>query len=270
MKAAARGLLKGTLRQLTAGLGHLRSPLHGDEAPRVLCYHGVCEEPRDEWSVTPAQLRAQLDLLVERAAPVPLPRIVAWLRGQGELPPRAVAVTFDDGYRDVLLHAAPLMAEREVPGTVFVVSGLLDGAASSRDFRASRPLLGWAELRSLADAGWTIGAHSVSHAVLADLPEAEARRELVESRARLEQGLGREVRLLAYPFGTRRTVSPRDQGLAQEAGYEAAFLDMTGSLRRGQDPFALPRSKVLGCDSMSVVRASLSGRLDLWRLIESR
>lgn len=270
MRAAARGLLKGTLRQLTAGLGRLRSPLSADEAPRVLCYHGVCEEPADEWSVTPAQLAAQLDLLVENAVPVPLPSIVQWLRGQVELPPHAVAVTFDDGYRDVLANAAPLLAARKVPGAVFVVSGLLDSAAPSRSFRPSRPLLTWAELRSLADAGWTIGAHSVSHPILAELPEAEARRELHDARDRLEQGLGRAVRLLAYPFGTRRTVSVRDYGLAREAGYDAAFLDMTGSLRRGQDLFALPRSKVLGCDSMSVVRASLSGRLDLWRLIESR
>lgn len=270
MRAAARGLLKGTLRQLVAGLGRLRSPLSADEAPRVLCYHGVCEEPVDEWSVTPAQLAAQLDLLVENAVPVSLPSIALWQRGQLELPPHAVAVTFDDGYRDVLVHAAPLLAERKVPGAVFVVSGLLDGAPSSDAFHASRPLLTWAELRSLADAGWTIGAHSVSHPILAELPEAEARRELNESRARLEQGLGCAVRLLAYPFGTRRTVSPRDYGLAREAGYDAAFLDMTGSLRRDQDPFALPRSKVLGCDTMSVVRASLSGRLDLWRLIESR
>lgn len=270
MRASARALLKGGLRQAAAALGHLRSPLRRDDAPRIICYHGVCEEPPDEWSVTPRQLRAHLELITRQHRPVALADVVAWLVGERELPPRAVAVTFDDGYRDVLTYAAPLLAEYEVPGTAFVVAGLLDGEAAHASYVPSRPLLAWGELRALRDAGWTIGAHSLSHPVLAELPEAAARRELVESRQRLEQGLGQPVTLLAYPYGTRRTVSPREYELAREAGYAAAFLDMTGPLRRDLERFALPRSKVLGCDSPSVVRASLSGRLDLWRLIEQR
>jgi peptidoglycan/xylan/chitin deacetylase (PgdA/CDA1 family) len=270
MSPSARALLKGGLRQAAAVLGHLRSPLRGDDAPRVICYHGVCEEPPDEWSVTPRQLRDHLELITRQRTPVALAEVVAWLMGERELPPRAVAVTFDDGYRDVLTHAAPLLAEYRVPGAAFVVAGLLDGEDAHSSYTPSRPLLGWGELRELFGTGWTIGAHSLSHPILADLPEAAARRELVESRQRLEQGLGHAVTLLAYPYGTRRTVSPREHQLAREAGYAAAFLDMTGPLRRGLEPFALPRSKVLGCDSPSVVRASLSGRLDLWRLVEQR
>ncbi len=86
----------------------------------------------------------------------------------------------------------------------------------------------------------------------------------------LEQRLGRSVELLAYPYGTAHTVSQRDERLAAESGYRAAFLDMTGALEQGIEIMSLPRRKVLGTDSMFVVGASLDSRMDSWRVIERR
>jgi len=65
-------------------------------------------------------------------------------------------------------------------------------------------------------------------------------------------------------------VSQRDRDLASAAGYRVALLDSIGAVSRGCDRFALPRCKVLGSDSLRVFRASLSGRLDLWRRVEDR
>ena len=288
MRALVRRAVKGALRHAVAGVGQARARLQGDrpsedagdaagegprtdsELPRVLCYHGVCARPPDEWSVTPRQLERHMRHLAERCRPVPLSDVVAWARGEGALPPRAVAVTFDDGYRDVLTEAAPILAHHGVPATAFIAPLLLDGYAPDPSFAPTRPFLKWSQARALCQTGFTLGSHALTHPVLARLPLAEARRQLVESRRRLEEVTGLPVRHLAYPYGTRRTVSPRDQALAREAGYEAAFLDMTGPIRRGADLWALPRSKVLGVDSLAVVRASLGGRMDLWRVIEAR
>ncbi|AUX46583.1 uncharacterized protein SOCE26_080890 [Sorangium cellulosum] len=271
VRARARGALKGLLRRATAGLGAAIPGLRGPaEAPRVLCYHGVCDGPPDEWSVTPAQLRRHMRWIAAHCRPVPLEDIVRAVSGRAALPPRAVAVTFDDGLRDVFTTAAPILSDLSIPAAAFVSPGLLDGLRPHTSYAPTRPFMSWDEVRALARAGWTIGSHALTHPVLADLPADEARRELVESRRALAERCEREVTLLAYPYGTRRTVSPRDRRLAAEAGYEAAFLDMTGPLLPGIDLMALPRNKALGTDSMTVVRASVSGRMDPWRLVESR
>lgn len=262
-------LLKGALRHVALGAGHVltRIPHH---TPRVLTYHGVCNEPPDEWSVTPAQLRQHAGWLAAHCHPVPLLEVVRWQRGELALPPRAVAVTFDDGLRDVLTEAAPILAEFAVPATAFVAPGLIAGQRPDKSYRATRPFLSWRELDELVRAGWTIGSHALTHPVLATLPTEAARYELTESRRILSDACGQPVTLLAYPYGTRRTVSPREHALAQAAGYEAAFLDMTAPLLPSSPRYALPRNKVLRTDSLAIVRGSVQGRMDGWRLIESR
>jgi peptidoglycan/xylan/chitin deacetylase (PgdA/CDA1 family) len=270
VRGLARRELKRGLRHLVAAAGAIerRAVAAG---PRVLCYHGVCEDPPDEWSVTPEQLRRHLDLVTARYVPTALGDIVDWLEGGRELPDNAVAFTFDDGFVDVLETVAPLFAAAGVPGAVFVVSGLTSGTSSpDPSYRPSRPVMSWRDVEEIAALGWTVGSHSVTHPQLSSLPPARARDELQRSRDELEQRLQRRVDLLAYPYGTTHTVSPRDHLLAAEAGYRAAFLDMTGRLSRECDVMALPRSKVLGIDSSFVARASVAGRLDRWRLIEAR
>ena len=261
--------LQAVARQAAAGLAGVLGRARPDE-PRILTYHGVCETPKDAWSVTPGQLRRQMRVLARDAHPVSLAEIVTWLRGEGELPPRAVAVTFDDGFTDVLEHAAPILAEAGVPGAAFVSPAFASqgAAAASPDYVPGRPFLDWAQLRELQNAGWTLGSHARTHAVLSRLPENAARSELASSRRELEDRLGVAVGLLAYPFGTPGTVSRRDRDLARDAGYEAAFLAVAGPLRRGTGAFELPRCKILGNDAPSLFNAVVDGRLDWWGMVE--
>ena len=267
VKSLARGLTKRVLRDAVATLGPLQLV---DDGPRILCYHGVSDDPPDEWSVTPAQLSEQMKIIAGEGSPVSLPQIVSWLLDGTPLPERAIAVTFDDGYQDVYRYAAPILAQHRVSATAFVISGLCDGLARDVSYQPSRPMLSWAEVRALGQLGWTIGSHTLSHPILSQQSDDDSRRELVDSRRRLTQMLGHEVTLLAYPYGTRRTVSSREHRLAKAAGYQAAFLDAIGSVSRRCDRFALPRCKVLGTDSLRVFRSSLRGQLDLWRRVEDR
>lgn len=269
MTPALRGLVKAAARHGARALGGLQRPM--DDGPRVLTYHGVCADPPDEWSVTPRQLRAHMRLLRAEFHPVALADIVAWLAGGPAPPPRAVAVTFDDGFVDVLDQAAPILAEAGVPGAAFLPTALMAGEAADPSFTSPRPLMDWAKVRALHRAGWTLGAHARTHPRLRALPLALARAELRGARDDLEQALGVAVDLLAYPYGTHQTVSPRDQRLAAEAGYRAAFMNMIAPLRAGDtDLMAVPRCKVLRGDSLWVLRGSLRGAMDLWRRVEAR
>ena len=221
--------------------------------------------------MTPAQLREQMAIVAGEFVPVSAELVAAWARGEGALPDRAVAVTFDDGYADVHDQAAPILAGFGIPGTAFVSPEFADraGPVPGVGYEALRPIMGWREVRALRDAGWTIGSHALTHARLSGLSEEGVREELVNSRARLAQGLGCGVTVLAYPYGTPGTVSSKVRVAAREAGYRAAFMAVTGAPSQQGDPFALPRAKVLGSDGPGVFRASLEGALDLWRFVES-
>jgi peptidoglycan/xylan/chitin deacetylase (PgdA/CDA1 family) len=99
-----------------------------DKGPVVLLYHRVARASSDPQllCVTPEHFAEHTALIAESYEPVPLRDLVAALRA-GEPSPRAVAITFDDGYADNLCEAKPVLESSGVPATVFVVSGWIGG-----------------------------------------------------------------------------------------------------------------------------------------------
>jgi peptidoglycan/xylan/chitin deacetylase (PgdA/CDA1 family) len=126
-----------------------------------------------------------------------------------------------------------------------------------------------AELRHLAAAGMTIGAHSLSHPILARASEELAWQEISESRSVLEQALGKPVLAFGYPFGNAATVSGRDVRLAEQAGFRCAFMNTGGGFGTnivaakidGEkiNRFALPRVHVTADMSLFEFEAHISG-----------
>ena len=110
-----------------------------------------------------------------------------------------------------------------------------------RDLPAGTRLMGWDEVRALDAAGIDVGGHTVSHAVLANLPLSEARREVLGCRDALAEHLGRPPRHFAYPNGYH---TPAVRRLVAECGFDAAVTTEDAENRRGGDSHAL-RRKVL-------------------------
>jgi len=115
------------------------------------------------------------------------------------------------------------------------------------------------ELMQLVDAEMTIGAHTLSHPVLAEQPAELAKLEMAECRKALESALGRPVWAIAYPFGTPLSAADREFRMAEEAGYDCAFMNVGGSLSRANGGFALPRIHVTSEMSLAVYEAHVSG-----------
>ncbi len=127
-------------------------------------------------------------------------------------------------------------------------------------------MLNLAELRRLADAGMTIGAHTLSHPMLSQMPEDLALQEISESRTGLEAVLGRPVWALAYPFGNSEAVSVREPELAQRAGFRCAFMNVEGrNKNEGENEgkndawFAFPRIHVSSATTPAELEAHVSG-----------
>jgi peptidoglycan/xylan/chitin deacetylase (PgdA/CDA1 family) len=121
------------------------------------------------------------------------------------------------------------------------------------------------ELKQLAEAGMTIGAHTMSHPALVDQSVELARAEIAECRKALGLSLGRPVWAMAYPFGDPACVGDREYRLAEAAGYDCAFVNVGGALSTRSSRFSLPRIHVTAEMSLSVYEAHISGIHDALR-----
>ena len=114
-------------------------------------------------------------------------------------------------------------------------------------------------IRQLAAAGMTIGAHSLSHPILARTSDDLAWQEISESRSVLEKLLGRTVWAFGYPFGNAATVSGRDVKLAEQAGFRCAFMNAGGGFGAPYNCFAVPRVHITADMNLAEFEAHISG-----------
>jgi len=160
--------------------------------------------------ISPARFERQLQWLSRWRRVVPLEETLATTR-------RSVAITFDDGYRDNLTLALPLLEKFQLPLTLFVVAGFVgrDGYLSREDLReiSAHPLV-------------TIGAHGLWHRHFNRLTASEARFELIESRRMLSELTGKTVDLLAWPYGE---CNRELEQLSEECGYRASWSVWKGT-----------------------------------------
>ncbi len=184
--------------------GRLRRPMC-----IILCYHGVRDSQRSKFE-------RQLACVAKRA--VGLNGIA---RASGSRRRPDVVFTFDDAFECLHRNALPLMATRGVPATLFAVSGNLGRVPAWQIHpshpEASEPCMSAKSLqRAAQSSGISIGSHTATHPRLSTLDDESLHRELRESRAVLEELLGRNVIELALPHGD---YSDRVLEAATQAGY---------------------------------------------------
>jgi peptidoglycan/xylan/chitin deacetylase (PgdA/CDA1 family) len=150
------------------------------------------------------------------------------------LPARPVLITFDDGYRDVLGKAEPILRRLHMHATAYVITGRVSGPDPS--------FLTWPELAQLRRAGFDIGSHTVTHRDLPTMTPSELQAELVDSRRTLERRLHARVQWFAYPYGR---YDAQVVAAARSAGYVLAVTTTGGTVQDGRHPLELRRYEVL-------------------------
>ena len=204
----------------------------------VLAYHDVASEerPAESYSVTPAQLRAQLRT-AQRAGVrfVDLAELTAaFLAGKNV--DGLGAVVFDDGLVGVHHEALPVLADLEVPATVFVVTDVV-GSSPPWWPNMARTMTRQ-ELEEVRGAGVRIGAHTRTHPSLVACDQRQLRSEVHDSRQLLEDLAQAPVELFAYPFGDH---DPAARNAVADAGFKAAYTFLNGRVVPGLDRLRLPR-----------------------------
>ncbi|UUP16530.1 polysaccharide deacetylase family protein [Nitratireductor thuwali] len=166
----------------------------------------------------------------------------------GEKHGKVVAITFDDGFANVIETAAPILKQCGFTATNFIVADEIGGSNTW-----DQPLgvvhtacMGREQLRRWMELGHEIGSHTLNHVRLDRMNANEARRQITESREKLQSVFGTSIVSFAYPYGEQ---SPHHRTMVREAGYAWAVTTERRSANAHDDPAGLPRKTVRRSDT---------------------
>ncbi len=236
----------------------------------VLYYHRIGS--RDVLTKPADEFRGDLLYLKENYECLSLVELCRRSLARAPFRRRAVAITFDDGYRDNFTEAVPALKSAGVSATFFVSTGFIGTDREfSHDIRAEslgHVKLTWDDLRAMESEGFEIGSHTVNHANLGSADYLTIETEVNDSLAALRRELGARPRAFSFPWGKPEDISTEAVKEVKRAGYYCAASAYGGANSRGLDVFNIRRIDVgNGHLSRLALRARVAGfDPDYWRL----
>lgn len=244
----------------------IKDALRNSTGVRVLVYHCIREAgPRQNLKdiyITEDLFEKQMNYLFKAKYNVlSLNELCDYMKGIIEIDSKKnICLTFDDGFGNdytvlqklgfkATIFAVYNFVEREA------VCGLNNNVCSDKAFS-------WSQLRQLSNNGFCIGSHSLSHRNLGNLNIAGLKEEIVKSKEMFERKLSRPISFFAYPFGGAGSFNQTTRDIVKKAGFMAAFINLMGTNKRGDDLFTLKRVRISQDDRMWRFRLKLVGAYD--------
>ena len=189
-----------------------------------------------------------------------------WLSGARAKAPqaisgtKAIAITFDDGYKDNITSAAARLKKYGLAATFFVTVSYIENAAPKRWRDGSRrEFMSWEDIKDISGMGFEVGSHMVRHVDLSALKEEEMLNELKRSKDIISGHISKEVKSCSYPYGG---ISGKVTKAANRAGYIAACSSFYGWNTPATDQYILRRTEIDGYDTINDFRLKVNGFYD--------
>lgn len=211
----------------------------------ILCYHSINS---NSWRFTTqiSEFEKQISFLKENYSIATLDDV---LKRKNK---NAVAITFDDGYQDIVKYAYPILEKNNLTATLFVLG---DNKHANRDeLDNNLPLLSIEQIRFLHKKGWEIGCHTNTHANLATLSKSGLENEIIYAKKKLEKTLGFPIKYFAYPRGIYNTEIVQQ---VKRASYHAAFT-VDGGKVNFKNSFLIPRIGMEGTTTIKEFKGLLT------------
>lgn len=225
----------------------------GNRIP-VLCYHRIGEGKGSdlrEYSISPGAFKRQMRYLKKRGFnSLSIESLLQFVTTGGPLPENPIVITFDDGFKETLDNAVPILAGYGLQASFFIVSGKAGGENDwDKEYKDPLyPLASLNELGGVKEKNIKLESHSLSHKNLPILQGDELSKEISVSKEDMEMRLKKEVRFFAYPYAKFNEETKR---VVREAGYLAAFSAKGGMVQPGDDLFELKRVQILRSDGFT-------------------
>ncbi len=228
---------------LFACLWSLASVITGANAAVILQYHHIATDTPSVTSITPTQFREQMSYLADNDFKViPLSELVDKLRTKQPMPAKTIAITFDDGYKNIAENAHPILKEFGFPYTLFVaIEPIKKGYGE---------MMSWQQLVELSKEGAEIANHSWGHEHLIRRLDGESEQDwlgrieanILKAEAAIFEATGQQHKMLAYPYGEYNQAI---QSMLAKHGF-AAVGQQSGAAGEYTDLTAIPRFPVAG------------------------
>jgi peptidoglycan/xylan/chitin deacetylase (PgdA/CDA1 family) len=219
---------------LIAALSVLVLLFSGGYVVPVLMYHSIdYNDKMTKLSVSPEGFQRQMEFLYKhKYNVVTLDKITSYLEKKERIPPKTVAITFDDGYDNNYKYAYPVLKKYNLPAAIFVIVNKVDTPG----------YLTWAQIKEMSDSGIiSIGSHTMAHLWLPDVAPDVLESEVKKSKKVLEEKIGGNVKYFCYPIGAH---DRKVEDAVRDAGYSCAVATNPGKHQPNNDIYAIKRIKI--------------------------
>ncbi|MCD4780571.1 MAG: polysaccharide deacetylase family protein [Candidatus Omnitrophica bacterium] len=225
----------------------------------IMMYHQVeaIDHHEANW-VQPVHFEQQMEYLSRyKYNVISLSELIDTIGQNKVLPRNTVVITFDDGYKNNYTNAFPILKKYQFPATVFMPS----------DKVGLEGRLSYKEIQEMLAHHVDFGSHTRTESYLPDLDKEQWVKEIEQSKNILDQLLGKNIDLFAYPIGG---FSNEIKQLVKDSGYKGACTTNRGYDRYNRDVYELNRIRFSSKDDSSfVLWAKLSGYYNLFRKLKN-
>ena len=210
----------------------------------ILTFHRVNDYDSNPLTTTVATFEETVHELKINYNVISLTALIRKIRNKEAFDSKSVVITFDDGYRDNFLYAAPVLKKWNFPATFFVTSEYIN---TKRIFPwdtendKMHPVMSWDEVKELSNAGFDVGAHTANHVDLGRVPLEVARKEVMCSKEEIESQINKRISTFSFPFGRPECIRDDVKLIIKEAGFDCCCSMYGGKVGLNSDPYNLPR-----------------------------
>ena len=229
---------------------------------RILLYHSIGEkEPADVFKlrVCAEDFFDQMKYLYDNKYKVFGLSEAVGLLHENVFPEKSIVITFDDGYRDNLTIAAPILKKFNFPAIIFVSTEFLEPSENRGAYWKNWRFLSKEDLSQLFDFNIEVGLHGKTHQHLTSLSSQEVEEEIDKAKIELERYAQRQIKLFSYPHGA---FNNNVIDILKRSGFIAACCSKMGRNYAATDFYQLRRTEITGDDSFFDFRKKLLGYYD--------
>lgn len=227
----------------------------------VLNYHQINDEDVNALTVPTAEFAREMDYLAENGYHTITPKqLTDYLTRGTPLPAKPILITFDDGYLDNYVNAYPILKERGMVATIFLVSDYMG--------RFDKYLT-WDQVVEMSEAGFSMESHTLSHFELPPLSPDQLHQQLEGGKLATQWHTLQYTEYIAYPCGT---YNQQVLEAVKDCGYRGGFTVRYDLVHKGDNPYLLSRVPIFGHNTHSFEKfktriqlAPLWGRLERLR-----